>query len=621
MAGIIAKKILEEIRFRNDIVDVVGSYLSLAKKGSTFKALCPFHKEKTPSFVVNAQRQIFHCFGCGVGGDVFKFVMMHEGVDFGNAAAILAQRSGIRLEFEEGGADKDDKSALYSMMEQLAAFYHRVLTDSAAGKTGRDYLEKRNLLGDVADAFRLGFAPDMWDSTLKWAAKHKFNGTQLETAGMVVKSPKSDSGYYDRFRNRLMFPIRDLQGRIIGFSGRVLESDAKSAKYVNSPETPLFRKSHVLYGLYEARKHIVDSREAVICEGQIDVIRCHQAGFTSAIAAQGTAFTEDHARLARRYADSVVICFDSDNAGQAAAIRAAQVFMSGGLVVRIAALPAGEDPDSFITSKGGESFRSVLDKAVSLVEFQINVLSSRHDPKTESGLMRISKAVLQTIGQAPSAIQRSKLVEQASELLNIPPNAMESDLRYALRFSARRHTSKDSSETADAGSDQEDSPQGSSPVQRQRPREEMELTEHVVACPQLGELVARYLPSTMFTDSHCLAVIESAVQAMHENSDLMSIVAERDDGDRTLTSFAAQAQMAPSKIVGKDTSREAAVRELILYIRRRDLKKEKDRLLRELQDPKVKAGDNTRIRLAELGHDLKLLKDWESAVALLDLDA
>ncbi len=619
VAGIISKKIIEDIRFRNDIIDVVGSYLSLSKKGATFKALCPFHKEKTPSFVVNAQRQIFHCFGCGVGGDVFKFVMMHEGVDFGNAASILAQRSGIRLEFDEGDGNKDDKSALYSMMEQLAGFYHRVLTESAAGKAGKDYLEKRNLLGDAAASFRLGFAPDMWDSTLKWAAKHKFSTAQLEAAGMVVKSAKSDSGYYDRFRNRLMFPIRDLQGRIIGFSGRVLKSDEKSAKYVNSPETPLFSKSHVLYGLYEARKHLVESREAIICEGQIDVIRCHEAGFTSAVAAQGTAFSEDHSRLTRRYADSVVICFDSDTAGQTAAIRTAQVFMSGGLVVRIASLPEGEDPDSFISKQGPESFRSILDKGVSVVEFQINVLSKGHDPKTESGLMRISKALLQTIGQAPSAVQRSKLIQQASGLLNIPPGAMESDLRQALRFSARRNASKEEPEKPNE--EEPDVRPNAGPGQRKRPREEMELAEHIVACPQLGELVARYVPSGLFADGDCLAVIESAVQAMHENSDLMSILAERDDQDRTLTSFAAQVQMAPSKIVGRDASREAAVKELILYIRRRELKKDKDRLLREMQDPKGKIDDSVRIRLAELGHDMKLMKSWESAKDLLDLDA
>ncbi|HEY8240720.1 MAG TPA: DNA primase, partial [Kiritimatiellia bacterium] len=310
---IIGKQTIEEIRSACDIVDIVGSYIQLKKGGpGSLKALCPFHKEKTPSFTVNPSRQIFHCFGCGEGGDVFKFVQKYENVDFPTAARMLAERAGIQVEFD--AADDGEikaKDILYRIHEELAQFYHRVLIESAPGEPARKYLAERDIGPDVIEQFLIGFAPNRYNTLATWAEKKGYQPAQLELAGVLTRREESDEPY-DRFRNRVMVPIRDDQGRVIAFSGRIMEADAKAAKYVNSPETPLFRKGRVLYALDKAKRPILESRTAILCEGQIDVIRCHAGGITTAVAAQGTALTEDHARLLKRYADAVVLVMDAD---------------------------------------------------------------------------------------------------------------------------------------------------------------------------------------------------------------------------------------------------------------------------------------------------------------------
>jgi len=433
MARVIPKQTLEDIRFRNDIVDVIGAYMPLQRAGSAFKALCPFHREKTPSFQVNPQRQIYHCFGCGAGGDVFSFVMQHEGLDFAGAARMLAQRAGLRLELEEGedGGAASEKDQLYKIHQELARFYRRCLLEMRSAEPARVYLAQRDLAGPVGEEFLIGYAPNRWDSALRWGEKHRYAVEMLEKAGLVLprSRPEGSSGHYDRFRHRVMFPIRDEQNRVIAFSGRALETADTTAKYLNSPETPIFRKSRVLYAMEKARRHIVESREAILCEGQIDVIRCHQAGFTTAVASQGTAFTEEHAHVLRRYADGAVLVFDPDRAGQDAAVKTAALFLAAGLAVRVASLPEGDDADSFIRKCGADAFRAALDRAQSAIGFQVRVLSGREDQTTEVGAMRIARAALRTIRASPNAVQRARLIEEAAGLLNLPPTALQEEYR------------------------------------------------------------------------------------------------------------------------------------------------------------------------------------------------
>ena len=613
MAHIIAKRVMEEIRFRNDIVDVVGSYFTLKRAGSTFKALCPFHKEKTPSFTVNQKRQIFHCFGCGAGGDVFSFVMQHEGVDFMTALQMLADRAGMEVEFEEGeGGEASEKRKLYEIHSELAQFYRRCLLETKGGEKAQRYLTQRKLPQDIAETFLIGYAPARWDAMLQWAEKHKVGAETLEHAGMLIKpsEPNPRRPYYDRFRDRVMFPIQDEQGRVIGFSGRALEEGPRIAKYVNSPETLLFKKSRVLFALDKARKTIVDKTEALVCEGQIDVIRCHQHGFTHAVASQGTAFTEDHARILRRYADSICLVFDPDTAGENAATRTAGVFIDAGLAVRVAVLPHGEDPDSFLLKKGTEAFQALIDKAESAVAFQIRVLSSRENARSEVGVMRIAKALLETIAHSPNAVQRAALVQEAAERLRLPPSALLDDLRHHMR---RRQPSASSVLSGEA---EETS------TEEKMPREEMELCEHLIHVadhPELADLIAKYLPPRLLRDPLCAKVAECALESRKQGKDIQALVAERADGKGGLQRFAAQLLMAPSKIRGEEVGRDDAVKELILYIWRQSLKRERAEVERKLTEPEGKDDPDLRMRSTQIRRDLKTLANWEEGSALIEI--
>lgn len=607
MARIIPKRVLEDIRFRNDISEVIGSYFELKKAGSNFKALCPFHKEKTPSFHVNTQRQIYHCFGCGAGGDVFGFIMQYEGVPFVTAAKMLARRAGITLEVEEDDTGSSDKEALYDLHSKVAELYHKALLERESAAPARKHLEDRGITPETVEAFRIGYAPNRWDAVLTWARREKHKLEHVELAGLIMKKAGNGGDFYDRFRNRIMFPITDEQSRVIGFSGRTLDPDPKAAKYVNSPETPLFRKSRVLYALDKARRNIVESRQAIICEGQIDVIRCHQAGIDTAVAAQGTAFTDEHVQVLRRYADSVCVVFDQDKAGRDAAVKAATAFMAAGLAVTVGTLPKGEDPDSFIHRNGPDAFRAVIDKAGSAVAFQIESLSEIQDISSEIGAMRAAKAVLATISRSPNAVQRAKLVQEASERLRLPASALQDDLRHTLRNIRSRPAPGESRPSADDASE------------RPPARAELELCEHLAHIAdnaQLADLIPGYLPLDMIHHPRCRTFATAAIASFRKGNTIQEELDEQGDPSPELQRFAAQVQMSPNKIRGTESSHEAAVQDLILYIWRRKLKHDRSQLERKLE-----AGPNTDVehQLRQITIDIKSLGNWETGSAVIEI--
>lgn len=606
MSKVIPKRVLEDIRFRSDIVDVIGSYFNLQKAGAAFKATCPFHKEKTPSFHVNPQRQIFHCFGCGKGGDVFRFVMEYEGVDFIGAIKLLAHRAGVHIELEEGDEKGDsDKAALYQLHADVAALYQKKLLEENPSSIPKQYLLKRDLSQETVEQFQIGYAPDQWDFLINWAKEKKHSHDLLEKAGLIVRRDKTSAGddYYDRFRNRLMFPITDEQGRVIGFSGRCLDDKEKTAKYINSPETLLFKKSRILYALDKARRFIVESREAIICEGQIDVIRCHQAGFKAAVASQGTAFTEEHVRILKRYADSVVIVFDTDKAGQDATIRTVTEFMDAGMAVRAGILPEKEDPDSFIRKKGAEGFKAVIDQAVSAVVYQIRVLSKREDAKSEIGAMRISKAVLQTISHSPNAVQRAKLIQETAERLNLPATALQDELRFLLRNTRPQITAGTAGEETSAPA-------------KEQPKEEINLCEHmgnITDHPEIGELVRKYLPTKMILDPTCRAFIEICLESAATGRTIQDIIGDREDKSGEMQNFAARVIMTPTKITGTETSHSEAVKDIILYIWRRKLEHERVEIAKQ---PDSKNEERRR----QITYDLKSLRKWDDGAPIIELE-
>ncbi len=429
MAGLFSSATLEQIRAASDIVDVIGSYLPLKRAGANFVALCPFHKEKTPSFNVNPHRQIFHCFGCHKGGDVFSFVKEYENLDFVEAVKRLADRAKIPLEYAKGAGDQPTrhlKDSLLQIHEQITQRWQSCLAGEAAGQAARDYLLKRGVPPEAVKLFRLGAAPDLWDDTVNWAKSKGHDLALMEKAGLILRKEGGEH-YYDRFRGRLMFPICDEQGRVIGFSGRVLAGDEKTAKYVNSPETPIFTKSKVFFGLDKSKRAILDAGFAVVCEGQLDLIACYLAGVQNVVAPQGTAFTADHARILKRYVDEVVLCFDSDQAGQDAAVRSLDHLLASGLAVRVAVMPAPHDPDSFIKASGGEAFRQLIDKTEGFFDYLLNRLCTTHDTSTDKGRLSVLRGMAEAVHKTGNVVLVDTYAQKTALRLGVAPAAVRAE--------------------------------------------------------------------------------------------------------------------------------------------------------------------------------------------------
>lgn len=431
MAGSFSQATLEQVRAASDIVEVIGSYLPLKRAGANFVALCPFHKEKTPSFNVNPHRQIFHCFGCHKGGDVFTFVKEYENLTFPEAVRRLAERARIPIVEEAGAgqaAGRQTRDRLLQIHEELARRWQNVLANEAAGQPARDYLATRGVSAEAVKLFRLGAAPEAWDDTVNWGRSRGFSAAELEQAGLVLRKEGGEH-YYDRFRGRLIFPICDEQGRVIAFSGRLLTPEAKAAKYVNSPETPIFRKGRVFYGLDKSRRALLDAGFAVVCEGQLDLIACYMAGVQNVVAPQGTAFTAEHARLLRRYVEEVVLCFDSDEAGQEAAVRSLDALLASGLAVRVAVVPPPHDPDSFIKAAGGEAFRQLIEGAEGFFDYYLRRLCARHDTRTDRGRLAVLRDMAAAVHKTGNAVLVDSYAQKTALRLGVGPEAVRTEFR------------------------------------------------------------------------------------------------------------------------------------------------------------------------------------------------
>ena len=430
---VIPEAVIEDVRARTDIVQVIGDRVPLKRAGSAWKACCPFHNEKTPSFTVNPQRQSFKCFGCGEGGDVFKFLMKHDGMSFVDAVRYLAEKCGVEIVTEEDDGRTARAKRLFQINAEAAAFFHRCLLKTKGAEPARAYLERRQLDAATVEAFQLGYDPDEWGALDEFARRNRFTPEEMVAAGLgtLPDRPGASANLRDRFHGRLMFPICDQTGRVVAFSGRILDAAKSPAKYVNSPETDVFKKARVLYALDKAQRHIASSkhREAIVCEGQIDVIRCHACGFPRAVASEGTAFTPEHAKLLHRYADSVVELFDADAAGRKAAVRTAAILLAEGLAVRVAEMPAGEDPDSFLLKNPPEAFQKLLDDAVGIVPFHVAFLRAQErDPDGADAAARIVQGVLQTVAACKNAVQKARMLQEVASLMNLPESAIRDEL-------------------------------------------------------------------------------------------------------------------------------------------------------------------------------------------------
>ncbi len=429
MAGFLSPDMRERIRAASDIVDIIGSYVPLKKNGANFTALCPFHKEKSPSFNVNPHKQIFHCFGCHKGGDVFTFVKDYENIGFMDAVRRLAERAKIPLEFENTlGAQESRhlKDQLLDIHEQLTQRWQNCLANEAAGQRARDYLASRGVTAEAIKFFRIGAAPELWDDTVNWAKGKNFDLTTVEQAGLIIKKEETGRNY-DRFRGRLMFPICDEQGRVVAFSGRVLPGDESPAKYVNSPETPIFTKSKIFFGLDKSKRAILDAGYAIICEGQLDLIACFMGGVQNIVAPQGTAFTDQHARIIKRYANEVVLCFDSDNAGQNAIVRSLDHLLAAQLAVRVAVVPAPHDPDSFIKNFGGEAYRKLVESAEGFFDYLLKRLCATNDAATDKGRLTILRSMAEALHKTGNSVLLDTHAQKTALRLGVAVDAVRKE--------------------------------------------------------------------------------------------------------------------------------------------------------------------------------------------------
>jgi len=434
--GTIPSETIEQIAAANDIVEVIGSYFPLKRAGANFKALCPFHQEKTPSFTVSPSRQTFHCFGCGVGGSVFRFVMDYEHVDFPSAVRKLAARCGITIVEKRGAADEErqyeTRRTLLKLHAEAAEWFHENLVKREVGEPARKYLKQRGITAEIAKRWQLGYAPDEWDAFGSWARARGYDARDLITSGLVRTKDEADSDQnqisnlkpqtsYDRFRGRIMFPIHNDVGEVIAFSGRLLKDEEGAAKYLNSPETPLFRKGNVLFGLHKTKRALIEADCAIVCEGQIDLISLFEAGITNVVAPQGTAFTENQARILKRFVDEVVLCFDSDAAGAKAAERSLDALLQNDLIVRVVELPVGEDPDSLVRREGKEKFENRVASAQDFFDYWIEREMEAADVSSLGAKMQVARRLAETVSRVHDPLMRGEVVNRASARLGVSP--------------------------------------------------------------------------------------------------------------------------------------------------------------------------------------------------------
>lgn len=423
------ERIIDQVQSANDIVEIISGYIPLKRAGRSFKALCPFHQEKTPSFIVHPEKQIFHCFGCGAGGDVFSFLMKFEQLNFPEALAQLAERAHIKLPETKSISprQRSETEELYQIYACASDFYQTCLRHSEIGKPGRTYLAGRGFGEKEIEQFRLGLAVSDWRRLYEFLSKKGFREDSLLRSGLVLRSSRGSP--YDLFRNRIMFPIFNAQAKPIAFGGRVMGEE--TPKYLNSPESPIFRKRQELYGLHLAKQAMASGeiRRAMITEGYLDVIRLHANGFQTAVATLGTSLTNDHVRILKRYVDEAIVVFDGDKAGEAASLRSLDIFLEEAMSVKVLSLPKGFDPDSLIQSKGPQAMAECAEQSQDLFDFKLAVLLRRYNRSDSLGLLKITSEFLETFTKMKSPVLLDRYLKRLAITLGVEEGSLRQELK------------------------------------------------------------------------------------------------------------------------------------------------------------------------------------------------
>ncbi len=423
----------DQIKQKIDIVTLISEYVPLKKTGANYKGLCPFHAEKTGSFIVSPERQIWHCFGgCQDGGDIFKFLMRIENMDFLEALKILAKRAGVKLESHQSSATSDLKDRIFSANFLASEYYNYILTSHPLGKKARGYLADRKITDNSIKLFRIGYAPNSWDSLLKFLTKKGYSFAEMEAAGLVSKS--GIGKYFDRFRGRVIFTLCDQRGNVVGFAGRLLDSDAKEAKYINTSETICYTKGNVLYGLNITHDEIKKEGFVIAVEGEIDAIQSYQAGVRNVVAIKGSALTAGHVNLLKRYTEKIYLSLDADFAGDAAAHRGIEIADQAGLDIKVVTFHDGKDPDELI-KKNPALWREAIEKAVSFYDYVIDSALEKYDQKSAEGSKKIVSDVAKFLEPIDNLVVKNHYLKKLAEKLGIPQNILESQLAKEFKKS------------------------------------------------------------------------------------------------------------------------------------------------------------------------------------------
>ena len=518
MRNRIPEETLERIRAATDIVDVVSEHVPLAKKGRNLFGLCPFHTEKTASFSVNPDLQIYRCFGCGVGGNVFKFVQEVDRVSFVEAVSFLARRSGIEIRLDDAGRKESEiADRLYGVNELATKYYHHMLRQEA-GRRALAYLHERGVSDETIDRFFLGYAPAGWSSLLEMAGKRGHTPETLEKAGLALPS-RNGRGHYDRFRDRVIFPIANLSRRSIGFGARALNPEDEP-KYLNSPETAVYHKGSVLYGLNWTRAEIGRRDCAIVVEGYMDLLGLAQAGIGHVVASSGTALSEQQCRTLGRYARRVVLVFDGDAAGSAAAMRGLEMLIGAGLDTRVVSLPGDDDPDSFVRREGAERFDKLVENSGSALDFYMDQLAGEIDLKSMAGKSRAVERVVPLFARCAESVVRDLMMRQVAQRLNIDERALREDVAKSLSATNRRSSPR-----------QADAEPGSAPSYQDPPRPERDFMGLLLQHPRFIAATAGALQPAAFTDPRVreLAQLLFLTSRSGRSADLSSLMNEVED--------------------------------------------------------------------------------------------
>lgn len=418
-----------------DIVQLIQEYVPLKKAGVNWKANCPFHQEKSPSFMVHPEKQIWHCFGCGKGGDLFSFIQEIEGLDFLETLKILAPRAGVSLTTTSSEMNQSQKNRLWEINAKAAYFFHHFLLEMSASSDAREYLKKRGLDQETISNWQIGYVPNQWNLLTHYLLKKGYSINDLVAAGLTIQKDNADfktgRGCYDRFRGRIMFPLADVHGNIIGFTGRVLtETEHSGGKYVNTPQTLIYDKSRILYGLYKAKTDIKSKNVAIIVEGQMDVVACHQFGIKNVVAASGTALTSEQVKLIKRYTNNIAIAFDADNAGENAGKRGIEVALSQGLNIKIIQIPSslGKDADECIR-KDLKSWLKAMEDALDIMDWYFVTTFKKHNSKDPKDRQTIATILLEQIARLPYAVERDHWLKRLGEMLQVDRIILQEEMR------------------------------------------------------------------------------------------------------------------------------------------------------------------------------------------------